>query len=79
VILESVLEARCGSTCLYYHHLGGRGKWISVSSRSAQAAQLVLGLPRLHRDSLSQKEEGGGEEEKEEGEEGKEEKKEDEE
>ena len=46
-------------------HSGGRGSWISVSSRPSWSTELVLGQPGPHRETLSQKrkkksKEGGG-------------------
>jgi hypothetical protein len=38
-----------------FQHLEGRGRWISVSSRSAWSTQLTPGQPGLHRETLSQK------------------------
>ena len=43
----------------------GRDRWISVSLRPAWSTDRVPGLPRLHREILSQKEEGGRKKKKE--------------
>ena len=34
-------------------HLGGRGKWVSVSSRPTWSTERLLGQPRLHKETLS--------------------------
>jgi hypothetical protein len=37
------------------NHSGGRGRWISVSLRSAWSTKQVPGQPGLHRETLSWK------------------------
>ncbi|CAO2580538.1 hypothetical protein LEMLEM_LOCUS1497 [Lemmus lemmus] len=45
-----------GGACLYSQNLGGRGRWISVSSRLAWLIERVPGqAPKLHRETLPRK------------------------
>jgi hypothetical protein len=39
-------------------HLGGRGRWISVSSRPSWFTDRIPGQPRLHRETLSPRKKG---------------------
>ena len=44
-----------GSAHLKSQHLGGRGRWVSLSSKPDWSTKSILGQRRLHKEILSKK------------------------